>query len=60
MVMTVPHIRPHVARAVPTLAIVQWIRKVVQAPWSTERSLSSTSLKTAASGCGDKVPLDAE
>ena len=57
--MTVPPARPHVARAVPTLVIVDAAKRS-KLSWSVKRTLSSTSVKTDGSGCGDKAPLDAE
>ena len=57
--ITVPPMVPHVARAVPTLVIVD-IANRSKLSWSIDRTFSSTSLKTAGSGCGDKAPLDAE
>ena len=57
--ITVPPARPHVARAVPTLVIVEAAKRS-KLSWSIERTLSSTSVKTDGSGCGDNAPLDAE
>jgi len=57
--MTVPPARPQVARAVPTLVIVDAANRSKDS-WSIERTLSSTSVKTDGSGCGDEAPLDAE
>jgi len=57
--MTVPPARPHVARAVPTLVVVDAANRS-KLSWSIERTLCSTSVKTDGSGCGDEAPLDAE
>ena len=57
--ITAPPTRPHVARAVPTLVIVDAENRF-KLSWSIERTFSSTSLNTAGSGCGENAPLDAE